>query len=84
MNPNAEEVLYVVEGEGTCAVNGFEYALRPGIALFIPPGAVYAVENPSAEPLRVVSACCPQDPERHIVEAYAAGRVRGAAESFGA
>jgi len=70
VNPGAEEVLYVAEGQGTCVVNGFEYELRPGIALFIPPRAVYAIDSQGPEPMRVVSACCPQDPRRHIVDAY--------------
>src|SRR5579863_9266302 len=68
VNPNAEEVLYVTAGAGVAHVNGFAYPLRPGCAVFIPPGAVYHIENPSAEKLHLVSCCCPEDPERHIVE----------------
>ena len=30
VNPGAEEVLYVIAGEGTCAVNGFEYRAAAG------------------------------------------------------
>jgi mannose-6-phosphate isomerase-like protein (cupin superfamily) len=68
VNPTAEEALYVAAGEGICRVNGFEYRLRPGCAVFIPPGAVYNVENTGRENLRIVSACCPEDPKRQIVE----------------
>ncbi len=68
VNPRAEEVLYVTSGEGKCRINGFEYAFRSGVAIFIPPGAVYNVENPGIEPLRLVSSCCPEDPQRHIVD----------------
>jgi mannose-6-phosphate isomerase-like protein (cupin superfamily) len=67
VNPQAEEVLYVVCGEGTCRINGFAYGLRPGAAIFVPPAAVYSVENSGAETVRVVSSCCPEDPQRHIV-----------------
>jgi len=68
VNPGAEEVLYVVAGEGKCRVNGFEYALSAGTAIFVPPGAVYTIENTGAERMRLVSSCCPEDPLRHIVE----------------
>jgi mannose-6-phosphate isomerase-like protein (cupin superfamily) len=68
VNPGAEEVFYVAAGVGKCSVNGFEYALRPGAAVFVPPGAVYNIENTSAETIRLVSSCCPEDPRRHIVD----------------
>lgn len=68
VNPKAEEVLYVASGEGKCRVNGFEYALRPGAAMFIPPAAVYQIENTGTDKMRIVSACCPEDPQRHIVD----------------
>jgi mannose-6-phosphate isomerase-like protein (cupin superfamily) len=67
-NPSAEEVLYVASGEGRCYINGFEYPLRPGTAIFIPPGAIYDIENDGADTLRIVSSCCPDDPDRRIVE----------------
>jgi mannose-6-phosphate isomerase-like protein (cupin superfamily) len=68
VNPRAEEALYVASGEGKCRVNGFEYALSAGAAIFVPPGAVYTIENTGAETIRLVSSCCPEDPQRHIVE----------------
>jgi mannose-6-phosphate isomerase-like protein (cupin superfamily) len=67
-NPHAEEVLYISTGSGICRVNGFKYALRPGAAIFIPPGAVYDIENTGTDPMRVVAVCCPHDPERHTVD----------------
>jgi mannose-6-phosphate isomerase-like protein (cupin superfamily) len=68
VNPSAEEVLYVAAGVGKCRVNGFEYAIGPGTAIFIPPGAVYHIENTGVETIRIVSSCCPEDPQRHIVD----------------
>jgi mannose-6-phosphate isomerase-like protein (cupin superfamily) len=72
VNPGAEEVLYVAAGVGKCRVNGFEYALSAGTAIFVPPGAVYNIENTlektSTETIRIVSSCCPEDPQRHIVD----------------
>jgi mannose-6-phosphate isomerase-like protein (cupin superfamily) len=68
VNPESEEVLYVAGGQGTCRINGFAYELRPGAAIFVPPGAVYNIENTGTETVRIVSSCCPQDPRRHIVD----------------
>lgn len=61
VNPAAEEVLYIAGGRGTCRVSGFEYAVEPGAGVFIPPGAAWSMENPSREPLVVVSVCCPEE-----------------------
>jgi len=69
VNPRAEEVHYVVGGEGKCRINGFEYLLTSGAAIFVPPGAVFNVENTGVETLRLVSSCCPEDPQRHTVDA---------------
>jgi mannose-6-phosphate isomerase-like protein (cupin superfamily) len=68
VNPGAEEVLYVAGGEGKCRIDGFEYALHPGAAIFVPPGAVYNIENTGAETIRLISSCCPEDPQRHMVD----------------
>jgi mannose-6-phosphate isomerase-like protein (cupin superfamily) len=68
VNPRAEEVLYVASGDGKCRVNGFEYALSPGAAIFVPPGAIYTIENTGVTAIRLVSSCCPEDPQRHIVD----------------
>ena len=64
VNPNAEEVLYVASGSGVCWANGERIDLRPGVAVYVPPGCEYGVENSSSETLRIVAACCPEDPDR--------------------
>jgi mannose-6-phosphate isomerase-like protein (cupin superfamily) len=69
VNPNAEEVLYVAEGHGVAHVDGFASPFQPGCALFVPPGAIYQLENPGPETVRVVSSCCPEDPGRRVVDA---------------
>jgi mannose-6-phosphate isomerase-like protein (cupin superfamily) len=68
VNPGAEEVLYVASGAGKCRIDGFEYAIGAGTAIFVPPGAGYSIENTGAETIRLVSSCCPEDPRRHIVD----------------
>jgi mannose-6-phosphate isomerase-like protein (cupin superfamily) len=59
VNPNAEEVLYVAAGRGSCISSETRSALRPGSAVYIPPGAPYNIENTGPETLRIISSCCP-------------------------
>ncbi len=68
VNPQAEEVLYVVSGRGTCRVDGAPHDLESRFGIFIPAGAVYSWENAGPEKLVVVGVCCPEDDQRHIVE----------------
>jgi len=68
VNPHAEEVLYAAAGEGVAHVNGFAYSLRPGCALFVPPGAIYQIESAGPDRLRLISSCCPADSGRHPAE----------------
>src|SRR5215211_2659719 len=60
-NPEGEEVLYVVRGEGACYVDGYRYTVEPGTGIYIPPGSVYQIENTEAAELEIVSVCCPED-----------------------
>ena len=55
----AEEVLYVVEGDGLVAVEGSEQALVPGTAVHVPDGAEHRVENTGCGMLTVVGAMSP-------------------------
>ena len=75
VNPEAEEVLYVVEGTGTCHLAGYPYPLAPGVGVFVPPARDYHIEK-SGGPgtLRLVSACCPEDPGRRVSEARTSPR----------
>ena len=61
VHPEAEEVAYVVSGNGTCHIGGFRYALEAGAGAYIPVGEAWSMENPSATPLMVVSVCCPEE-----------------------
>lgn len=72
-NPLAEEVLYIVRGKGRCNIDGFAYALEPGIALYIPPGVASQVEATSE--LEIVSVCCPEDEAEVGVDAPARASV---------
>jgi quercetin dioxygenase-like cupin family protein len=55
-----QEVLYVVAGSGTLAIDGDTHPLEPGTGVFLVAGERYVVENPGSEPLLVVSVLTPQ------------------------
>src|SRR5207244_3121439 len=54
-NATSEETLYVISGNGTCYIDEYAYAIRPGTAIYIPPGKHYQIDNPFAEPIEIVS-----------------------------
>jgi mannose-6-phosphate isomerase-like protein (cupin superfamily) len=64
----AEEVLYVAGGRGICFIAGFKYPVESGSGVYIPAGAAWSVENPSDEPLVLVSVCCPEEPAQPVDE----------------
>lgn len=55
----AEEVLYVLSGDGELALDGNRYALEPESGAYLAPGEEYELDNPGSEPLRVVSVRIP-------------------------
>src|SRR5213593_4104583 len=65
-NPFAEEVHYVVEGFGVCRIDDFVYPLRPGMAVYIPPRAIYQIRNTQENPLKIVSVACPADRKVYV------------------
>ncbi len=62
-NPHAhesqEEVFYCVEGRGRIRVDSEELALQPGVAVYVPPGAVHQLVNDGEALLKCVSTVSP-------------------------
>jgi mannose-6-phosphate isomerase-like protein (cupin superfamily) len=60
----AEEVLYVLEGEGEVRVEAATHPVGPGRAVFVPDGAEHSYVNTGGTPLVVVGAMAPPiDPD---------------------
>ncbi len=55
----AEEVLFVLAGNGRLALDGNRYELEPESGAYLAPGEEYELDNPGSEPLRVVSVRIP-------------------------
>ncbi len=60
INPDSDDVLYVVSGTGEAKVAGRQYSLTPSTGLLIPTGSPYSIFNSGPTPLEVVSVLSPQ------------------------
>ena len=58
----AEETLFALEGRGTVHVGGESHALEREVAVYLPPGSSFELENPGPERLCLVAVRVP-DPE---------------------
>jgi mannose-6-phosphate isomerase-like protein (cupin superfamily) len=47
------EVYFVLSGEGMVTIDGVEYPIRAGSAVFIPPNALHSARNTGEDPLRL-------------------------------
>ena len=64
LDTEADEVLYVLAGEGEATIEGFEHRLAPGTAAFVARGMAWSVDDVGADdPLTVLSVLVrePQD-----------------------
>ncbi len=59
----AEEIYYLVEGEGELELDGERRHVTAGDAILIPPGARHQIRAAGAGPLRFLCCCSP--PYRH-------------------
>jgi hypothetical protein len=69
-NQACDEVLYVLTGQGTLLLDGHSYAIEPEMGFYIKPQQTFAIANPQAQPLVLISSQCPE-PEQttELVEA---------------
>jgi len=68
-NAQSEEVLYVTSGSGVCYVDGHQYQIESGTALYVPPATQYQIDNPRDAPIEIVSVCCPEESSVEISSA---------------
>jgi mannose-6-phosphate isomerase-like protein (cupin superfamily) len=59
-NPESDEVLYLLEGNCTVAIDDNSYEVGPETGLYLRPGQGLRVENPGPDVVRFVSSQCPQ------------------------
>ena len=72
-NRDCEEVLYVVEGQGTVYLGGRPWALGAETGIYLAPGISFDVRNPGPGPLVVASCRCPEPESEPPFRAAGAG-----------
>ena len=55
----AEEIYFVLKGQGRMEVDGDVSYVRPGDSVLIPPGAWHQLENNGTSELRILCCCAP-------------------------
>jgi quercetin dioxygenase-like cupin family protein len=58
-HPNGEEVIYVIRGSGRVLVSGEVTAVREGMAVLFPQGAVHMLHNSGTEEMKVMCFFAP-------------------------
>lgn len=60
INPDSDDVVYVVSGVGEAIVGGKIYSLKPDTGLLVPQNTTYSYRVTGSEPLELVSVLSPQ------------------------
>lgn len=58
-HPNGEEVIYIIRGSGRVLVAGEVTAVREGMAILFPQGAVHMLHNSGDEEMKVICFFAP-------------------------
>jgi quercetin dioxygenase-like cupin family protein len=58
-HPNGEEVIYIVQGSGRVLVSGEVSAVRAGMAILFPQGAIHMLHNSGSEEMKVICFFAP-------------------------
>jgi mannose-6-phosphate isomerase-like protein (cupin superfamily) len=58
-HPRAEEIYYIVSGQGLMRLDHQTQTVGPGDAIAIPPGRVHQITNTGSEPLTFLCCCAP-------------------------
>jgi quercetin dioxygenase-like cupin family protein len=58
-HPNGEEVIYIIRGAGRVLVAGEVTAVREGMAILFPQGAVHMLHNSGDEEMKVICFFAP-------------------------
>ncbi len=59
LHPNAEEIYYVLSGEGLMRIGAEERAVGPGDGIAIPPGSPHQIRNTGQADLVFLCCCAP-------------------------
>jgi len=63
---SSEEGMYLISGQGRLITDEGEQDLRPGMAIFMPPGVKHSIVNTGDEPMKLVWVYCPPLPNHRL------------------
>lgn len=66
------ELMVFVSGRGKAWLDGVEHELKPGVAIYAPPGVEHQTMNTGEEPLEIVCVFIPPAPADYIRQMIAA------------
>jgi len=55
----SEEIYYVISGEGKVRIGGIIENIKSGDAIYVPLGAIHALENTDSETMKIMAICSP-------------------------
>ena len=58
-HPSVEEAMFIIRGGGVMPVEGEDIPIKPGMALYIPPGAKHGYKNTGKEQMMMVAVISP-------------------------
>lgn len=75
-NPDADDVLYVLEGRATVHLDGWPHLVEAATGIHVGPGVTLTVDNPGPRAFAILSARCP-DPDSLTTVAPMTAPARG-------
>ncbi len=77
------ELMIFTSGKGKAWLEGVEYELKPGVALFAPPGKIHKTMNTGDEPLTIICVFVPPFDPDYISDAIQKATPEEAREILG-
>jgi len=76
-HPVSGELMIIMSGTGRAFMDGKEYDLKPGMAMYAPPGVEHKTLNTGNEPVRIACVFVPAIDTSYIMESVKAAKSAG-------
>ncbi len=73
---DAGELMIFMSGKGKAWLDGIEHELKPGVAMYAPPGTVHKTMNTGPEPLQIACVFVPAISTDYIRQNIEAARIK--------
>ncbi|HSV96541.1 MAG TPA: cupin domain-containing protein [Spirochaetota bacterium] len=76
-HPVSGELMIIMSGSGRAWMDGKEFELKPGVAMYAPPGVEHKTLNTGSEPVRIACVFVPAIDTSYIMESVKAAKSAG-------